>query len=128
MDAYLLAMTWFSIFTLRSMNKCRLFCVKTMQPIWLFIHKSIVLWHELPADFRWNDIAMDGRGTCAGRCAGGWSCVCHPGMESELFHSNLMNAEIHTGIREEPKKVELELYMEMDGRSTMTGIWCQTWL
>ena len=57
-NTYLLAITWFTVLTLRTMDESGRFSVKTMQPVWLFIDKSIVLRYELPTDFRGYDVVV----------------------------------------------------------------------
>ena len=34
------------------------FGIKTVQALRLLVHKCVVLWHELPPDFRWNDVVV----------------------------------------------------------------------
>jgi hypothetical protein len=57
----LLPITRPTILTFRSMNKGRVFGVKTMESVGLFVYKGVVLGNKLPADFGRDDVGMDGR-------------------------------------------------------------------
>lgn len=54
-----MAETRLSIFSFSTVNECGSFGVKTMESIWLFVHKGVVLRNKLPSDFRRNDIVAD---------------------------------------------------------------------
>ena len=68
------------------MDESGRFSVKTMQPIWLLIDKSIVLRYELPTNFRGYDVVVKGGGVrvwCAGhggRCSRVMSIALKIGM------------------------------------------------
>lgn len=49
---YRLAVTWYALFTLSTVDKSRSFSVEAMQTIGIFVNKSVILRDELPADFR----------------------------------------------------------------------------
>lgn len=96
-DTYLLAVAWFTVLTLSTMDESGSFSVKTMQPVWLLIDKSIVLGYELPTNFRGYDIVVKGGGVrvgCAGHdemmLSGGEYCV-SLSLEAWLFGAHLLN-------------------------------------
>ena len=70
-NTYLLTVAWFTVLTLRTMDESGRFSVKTMQPIWLFIDKSIVLRYELPTDFRGYDVVVKCGGVGVGSAGHG---------------------------------------------------------
>ena len=72
------------------MDESGRFSIKAMQPIWLFIDKSIILRHELPADFRGYDIVVKGDRVRVG-------CACHDEMMLSNYEYCVYDNEIlHT--------------------------------
>ena len=56
---YLLTKRWFSILTLAAVDESGRFGVKTVQTLRLLVYKCVVLRHELPPDFRGNNVVVD---------------------------------------------------------------------
>lgn len=56
---YLLTIRRFTILTLSPMDEGRRLGVKTVQTVGLLIHECVVLWHELPSNFRRINSAVD---------------------------------------------------------------------
>ena len=67
--AYLLTKRRFAILTLGAVDEGGRFGVKTMQSLRLLVNKCVVLWHELPPDFRGNDVVVDLRRSHDEDCA-----------------------------------------------------------
>ena len=42
------------------MSEGRIFVIKTVEAVWFFIHKSVVLGYKLPSNFRRDDIVVLG--------------------------------------------------------------------
>ena len=57
--AYLLTKRGFAILTLGSMDEGRRLGVKTVQTLGLLVHICVVLRHELPPDFRRDNVVVD---------------------------------------------------------------------
>jgi hypothetical protein len=56
---YLLTKRRLAILTLSSVDEGRRLGIKTVQTLRLLVHICIVLWDELPPDFRRNNIVVD---------------------------------------------------------------------
>lgn len=56
---YLLTKRRFAVLTLGAVDEGRRFGVKTVQALGLLVHIRVVLWDELPPDFRGNNAAVD---------------------------------------------------------------------
>ena len=55
---YLLSKVRFYLLPFCSMNEGGVFAVETMEPMWFLVYESGVLRHELPSNFRRDDIGM----------------------------------------------------------------------
>ena len=56
---YLLTIRRFTILALGAVDEGGRFGVKTVQTLRLLVHKRVVLGHELPSNFRGNDVVVD---------------------------------------------------------------------
>ena len=57
--AHLLTKRRFAILTLGTVDESGRFGVKTVQTLRLLVYECVVLRHELPPDFRGNDVVVD---------------------------------------------------------------------
>jgi hypothetical protein len=60
---YLLTKRRFAILTLSAVNESGRFGVKTVQTLRLLVYIGVVLRHELPPDFRGNNVVVDSWGS-----------------------------------------------------------------
>lgn len=87
MGLHLLPVTGPTVFAFRAVDESRVFGVKTMKPVGLFVYKGVVLGDKLPADFRRDDVGMNGRrgGIVRIRVDGGTGCGrCHDEDEKDV--------------------------------------------
>lgn len=54
-------MAWLEVLAFRSVNISAILRIEAMQSMRLLVDKCIVLWHELPADFRRDYTGLGGR-------------------------------------------------------------------
>lgn len=55
---YLLSKVRFYLLPFCTMDEGGVFAVETMEPMWFLVYESVVLRHELPSNFRRDDIGM----------------------------------------------------------------------
>ena len=66
-----MAIAWFPVLALSTMNESRSFSVETVQTIGLLVDESVILRNELPANFR----RIDGGGVGHDEAEFGWQSV-----------------------------------------------------
>jgi hypothetical protein len=69
-ETHLLTKARFHVLSFSAMNECRVFVVETVKTMGLLVDKGVVLRHELPANFGWNDVGVGSGGIGGGH--DGW--------------------------------------------------------